>query len=227
MTMHLDNIQEGFKSVDFEAYSSYVYQSPVVPSAYEIASRRASPGWINQPPPPVSNVRQLPVPNKHGFQVGERITFKVEDFKDETGLPIILGNPVFEDSTIDMNIIVRLSLLSNENPESYFAHELWTARVTGIRPYNGVPMVYVNDAQPLITWTDYAGHIVRSDQLSFAPTSKTILLQRCQKCSGEMDLNQANKSLIHRKKSGMLRLVCPKCMEDALKTRENKLQNVH
>lgn len=217
LTISLENLTGPFEEVDFDAYTTYSY-----------VNKWKTPTWgapVNTPATNSRVVSNLPVPTNK-FKIGDIITMKVADLNDRDGVPVILGHPVFEDDTMDENIVVRVFIPPQEDQLKFIERDFWTVRINGIRPYGGHPIIYAGDPKPVEIYRDIAGNTIRSDQLIVNAADPHLLVQGCNKCTGVINLAFVGKSLIQRKKNGKLRVICHECMEQINKTEPKERGNL-
>jgi hypothetical protein len=161
--------------------------------------------------------------NNPQLKAGETIVFELDDDKEENGANVLLGYPVF-DGEKDENIVVRTVLKPGDDSLRYFGlstdtknnfhNKLWKATIQHVRMMANVLTVYVQNMEPYLIVVDAQG-----EQNSKAEVAKA-LEAGCTKCQKPVSIDEVEKTIVRKRNDGTWRIVCPSCLQLAMKEAE-------
>jgi hypothetical protein len=157
-----------------------------------------------------------------GWKAGDVVLFKLDDSQLENGAEVLLGHPVFGDE-MDENIYVRTVIAKGESPFPYmgmndlkhpdqkiYKNELWRGVIQHVRHISGHPTLYVHKMEPYEEVKNAQGELLDKKDAVEAIKSG------CTRCNGTITEEQIALSILRRKADGKWRIVCPKCLDEAM-----------
>lgn len=205
LSIKLNDISKGFFEIPYEEYKYWKDKSRHTPSYHSTVEQ----------PKPAGNIVDLKAhKSSQIIKAGDRLQFKLYDSQPADGVEVLLGHPMFGQD-LDTNIIVRAVLprgTSQEELLTYFDSEYWVGEVANFRTVQGISVIYMKNFEPYEEVVDNAGNVSNLTEVEDAVKSG------CGKCKGPVTSDEAKKGIVRKRQNGTWRIVCPKCLEETIRS---------